>query len=198
MRTKTILCFGMAVVVAGVALNAYGAQALPAGETVNNSWPEWITQETFIEKDGRLIYTGCFMGGADYVLTLRLAKSEAAKSLLESVSIRAQSEFSTALDGYNRRGSDTGRYVTDAIAWTVDNLKVGGIKQRRVFYEKVFDPQSQSYHYNAWVQLTISREDYVKAKTSAAEKLLDKTIREKDKGAKEKALELLKRLRGET
>jgi hypothetical protein len=51
--------------------------------------------------------------------------------------------------------------------------------------------------YNVWVRLEISRADYVKAKTEAAQKLLDKAIREKDQEAKEKALELLERLRQE-
>ena len=137
------------------------------------------------------------MGGADYALTLRLAKSEAMKNLLESIQVKASEEFSSAIHGQNRRDGDLGRYVTDTVAWTVENLCIGGITQDRIYYEQIFDPVSQSFKYNSWVQVGISRADYVKAKTDAAQKLLDKAIRDKDEEAKRKALELLEKLREE-
>ena len=166
-------------------------------KTGQDNRPEWTTKETYIEKDGDLIYTGGIIGGADYALTLRLAKSEATKNLLESIQIKARAEFSSAIHGQNRSDTDLGRYVTDAVAWTVDNLKIGGMRQREIYYEQIFDPVSQSFKYNAWVQLQISKPDYLKAKTAAIEKLLDKAIREKDQEAKESALKLLDKLRQE-
>ena len=166
-------------------------------KTGQDNRPEWTTKETYIEKDGDLIYTGGIFGGADYALTLRLAKSEATKNLLESIQIKARSEFSSAIHGQNRSDTDLGRYVTDAVAWTVDNLKIGGMRQREIYYEQIFDPISQSFKYNAWVQLQISKPDYLKAKTAATEKLLDKAVREKDQEAKQKAMELFEKLRQE-
>ena len=166
-------------------------------KTGQDNRPEWTTKETYIEKDGDLIYTGGIFGGADYALTLRLAKSEATKNLLESIQIKARAEFSSAIHGQNRSDSDLGRYVTDAVAWTVDNLKIGGMRQKEIYYEQIFDPVSQSFKYNAWVQLQISKPDYLKAKIAATEKLRDKAIREKDQEAKEKAMELLGKLRQE-
>ncbi|NQV03620.1 MAG: hypothetical protein HQ542_13300 [Bacteroidia bacterium] len=166
-------------------------------KTGQDNRPEWTTKETYIEKDGELIYTGGIIGGADYALTVRLAKSEATKNLLESIQIKARAEFSSAIHGQNRTDSDLGRYVTDAVAWTVDNLKIGGMRQREIYYEQIFDPVSQSFKYNAWVQLQISKPDYLKAKITATEKLLDKAIREKDQEAKENALKLLDKLRQE-
>ena len=137
------------------------------------------------------------MGGADYTLTLRLARAEATKNLLESIQIKARSEFSSAMQGNNRNQSDIGRYVTDTVAWTVDNIKVRGIRQREIYYEQIFDPASQGFKYNAWVQLEISKADYAKAKVNAAQKLLDKSIREKDEEAKKKGFEVLEKLRQE-
>jgi hypothetical protein len=159
--------------------------------------PEWTTKETFKEENGKLTYSGGVIGGADYVVTLRLAKAEATKNLLESIQIKVLSEFSTAIHGNNRNQNDVGQYVTDAVAWMVENLRLGGIKQREIYYEEAFNRMSQMVEYNVWVRLEISRADYVKAKTDAAQKLLDKAIREKDQEAKEKALELLERLRQE-
>jgi hypothetical protein len=158
--------------------------------------PEWTTQTTFQDNGQDFRFTGGVMGGSDYALTVRLAKSEAVKNLLESVEIKARSEFSSVMHG-NYADDDIGRYVTDAVAWTVDNLRVGGIKQRDIYYEQTFAPGTNYVRYNAWVSLEISKADYVRAKTAAAERLLKKAIREQDAEAKEKALEMLERLRTE-
>ena len=166
-------------------------------KTDQDKRPKWTAKEPFSEDDEGFCFSGGIRGGTDYALTLRLAKAEATKNLLESIQIRAQAEFSSAIHGQNRNDSDLGRYVTDAVSWTVDNLRVSGIKQKEVYYEQVFDPPSQSFKYNAWVQLQISRSDYVMAKRDAAQKLLDKAMRENNQEAKEKALELLEKLRKE-
>jgi len=166
-------------------------------KTGQDNRPRWTTKETFIEQEGKLVYTGGIMGGADYALTLRLAKSEATKNLLESIQIKARGEFSSAIHGQNRTENDLGRYVTDVVGWTVDNVRISGIRQNEIYYERVFDPVNQSFKYNAWVQVGISRADYAKAKTNATEKLLDKAIREKNEEAKQKARELLEKLRKE-
>jgi|GEM_PF-1879724 len=166
-------------------------------KTGQDDRPDWTTKQTFMEQDGDLVYTGGVMGGADYALTLRLARSEATKNLLESIQLKARGEFSSAITGQNRTENDLGRYVTDAVAWTVDNIKISGIRQNEIYYEKILDPMSQSFKYNAWVQVTITRSDYVKAKTDAAQKLLEKAIREKDEEARKKALEILDKLQQE-
>jgi hypothetical protein len=158
--------------------------------------PEWTNQTNFYEDESGIHFSGGVMGGSDYALTLRLAKSEAIKNLLESIEIKARSEFSSVMHG-NYGNDDIGRYVTDAVAWTVDNLRIGGIKQRNIYYEQSFDPVMHRVRYNAWVDLEINKADYNKAKTGAAEKLLNKAIREKDEEAKQKALELLEQLRNE-
>ena len=159
--------------------------------------PEWTSQRPYSEDETTLFFSGGYMGGADYVLTLRLAKAEATKNLLESVEIKARSEFSSAIHGQNRADQDIGRYVTDAVAWTVENLRVAGVKQNRIYYEQVFDPMSQALRYNFWVQLGISKADYAKAKVTAAQRLLDKAVKENDEEAKKKAMELLEKLHEE-
>jgi len=159
--------------------------------------PVWTNQTTFYEDDVGFHFSGGVMGGSDYALTLRLAKSEAIKNLLESIEIKTRSEFSSVMHGNYGKNEDIGRYVTDAVAWTVENLRVSGIKQQDIYYEQTFDPGTQRVRYNAWVNLNINRADYIKAKTGAAEKLLNKAIRERDEEAKQKALELLERLRTE-
>jgi hypothetical protein len=159
--------------------------------------PEWTNQFSYSEDDRGYHFTGGVMGGADYALTIRMAKSEAIKNLLESIEIKARSEFSSVMHGNYGKDESLGRYVTDAVAWTVENLKVSGIRQQAIYYEQHFDPVSQRTRYNAWVNLEIGKVDYLKARVGAAERLLKKAIREKDEEAKEKALELLEKLRTE-
>ena len=159
--------------------------------------PEWTDRTTFYEDDAGFHFTGGVMGGADYALTLRLAKSEAIKNLLESIEIKARSEFSSVMHGNYTRGEEIGRYVTDAVAWTVENLRVGGIREKEIYYEEVFDPMTRRASYNAWVSLEIGRDEYIKAKTTAAEKLLRQAVRDGNEEAKKKALELLEKLRHE-
>lgn len=158
--------------------------------------PEWTNQVTFQENAQGFQFTGGIMGGSDYAMTLRLAKSEAIKNLLESVEIKVRSEFSSVIHG-NYGNDDLGRYVTDAVAWTVGNLRVNGIKQKDIYYEQTFDPGTHRNRYNAWVKLEIARADYIMAKTKAAQRLLNKAIRENDEEAKEKAQEMLEKLRTE-
>ncbi len=158
--------------------------------------PEWTSRTTFYENDEGLHFTGGVMGGSDYALTIRLAKSEAVKNLLESVEVKARGEFSSVMHG-NYGSDDIGRYVTDAVPWTVENLRIGGISQKSIYYERVFDPIANRLRYNAWVDLAISRADYRTAKTDAADRLLKKAIRDQDAEAKRKALEMLERLRNE-
>lgn len=159
--------------------------------------PQWTTQTTtFYEDEQGFHFTGGVMGGSDYALTLRLAKSEALKNLLESIEIKARSEFTSVMHG-NFTNDAVGRYVNDAIAWTVENIRVHGIRQRDIYYEQSFDPVNHRIRYNTWVRLVLSRADYIRAKTEAAERLLKKAIRDKDEEAKQKARELLDRLQSE-
>jgi len=157
--------------------------------------PDWTSEKPYFEDDVGFHFTAGFMGGADYALTLGLAKSEAMKNLLESIQVKARGEFSSAIHGQNRTDRDLGRYVTDTVAWTVENLRIEGITQDRIYYEQIFDPVSQSLKYNSWVQVGISRADYVRAKLDAAQRLVDKTISDNDQEAKSRAMELLEKLR---
>ncbi len=173
------------------------AKPVMVTKTGSDNRPSWCNESRFQETDTGFLFSGGFMGGADYALTLRLAKGEATKNLLESVEIKARSEFSSAFHGANRKSADTGRYVTDAVAWTVENLRVQGIREREIYFEQVFDPMRQAFLYNAWVKLEIPRGDYLRAKVAASERLVEKTTQEKDHEAREKALEMLNTLRGE-
>ena len=176
---------------------AQNYEAYVMTRTGENNRPDWTSEKVFIEDDAGLRFTGGYIGGADYTVTLRLAKSEATKNLLESIEIKTRGEFGSAMHGENRNEEDIGRYVTDAVAWMVENLRIRGIRQKEIYYEQVLDPLSQEVRFNAWVQVQIQKQDYMKAKVDAARRLVKRTIQENDDEAREKALELLEKLEEE-
>ncbi len=171
--------------------------ATSAGPTVEKPSPRpaWVDGDSFSEDDRGLYMVAAFMGGADYNMTIRLAKAEAMKNLLESVEVKARGEFSSAMHGGNRQTNDVGRYVTDTVGWVVENLRVRGVRQRQVYVEHVAVPGYQATKYNAWVRVEISKADYEQAKLDAANRLLAKAVRENDAEAKEKACQLLDKLK---
>ena len=204
---KTILLtLGCCIVLAGCGSSKHVKVAQSMAEmhkpivmtkTGNDNRPSWCTQDTSWEKDGSLYYSGGYMGGADYSLSIRLAKSEAIKNLIESVSIKAREEFSHSMHGSNMAPEDIGRYVTDSVGWTVENLQIGGIYQKGMYYEQVFHPSRMTPAYNAWVLVEIARADYVRAKVDAAQKLVQKSIKENNAEARKKAEDILQELKEE-
>ena len=157
--------------------------------------PAWVEGDTFAEDDRGLYMVAAFMGGADYTMTLRLAKAEAMKNLLESVEVKARGEFSSAMHGGNRQANDIGRYVTDTVGWVVENLRVRGVRQRQVYVEQASAPGANSAKYNAWVRVEISKADYEQARLDAANRLLAKAVRDNDAEVKERACKLLEQLK---
>ena len=155
--------------------------------------PAVVAVSTFHETETTLYFTGEFIGGPDQAIALRLAKAEAIKGLLEATGIKARSEFSTAMQAISA-SSQVERHVTDAVAWTVENLSVSGIKQRSAQYERTWDPASQSFKYNAWVRIEISKTDYLRARLGAARHLLQTVTQKRDHGTEEAARRMLKEL----
>jgi hypothetical protein len=166
-------------------------------KTKHDKRPKWCTKEIYWEKGDKMYYSGGYIGGVDYSLSVRLAKSEAIKNLIESTSLKAYEEFSHTIEGTGMGPDDINRYVIDSVAWTVENLKFSGIKQKELYFEEVFDPIAMKPMYNIWVLLEISRTDYLKAKMSAAQKQLEKSKRDNNRDAKRKTEEILRLLNQE-
>jgi len=88
-----------------------------------------------------------------------------------------------------------GKWVGDGIAFVADSLYISGIQQKEVYYEKVKYNTQYKPHYNIWILCSISADEYLKAKIDAAQRLVNKYQQEKNEEARQKAEELLDRLR---
>jgi hypothetical protein len=158
--------------------------------------PEWTKKSSF-EKDGTIHFSGGFLNGSDYSVSVRCANAEALKVAAQSISQYIRSEFSEYAQGSNTGADGVQRYVEDGIAAFVDNLHIQGIKQKEIYYEETFSAQIMQPTYNVFVMLEISKADYLKTKSDVLRKLRNKFSKENESEAKEKAEKLLEDLKKE-
>ena len=158
--------------------------------------PEWTKKSSF-EKDGTIHFSGGFLNGSDYSVSVRCANAEALKVAAQSISQYIRSEFSEYAQGSNTGADGVERYVEDGIAAFVDNLHIQGIKQKEVYYEETFSALIMQPTYNVFVMLEIPKADYLKTKSDVLRKLRNKLSKENEYEAKEKAEKLLEDLKKE-
>jgi len=159
--------------------------------------PKW-THTTVFEEAGKVYFTGGFVNGADYAVTIRCANAEALKNLVQAISLYIRAEFSDYVQGSNS-AYDHGieRFVEDGIATFAENVHVQGIKQVALYYEELFSPALLQPSFSVFVKLEMSMADYLKAKADILRHLRDRFQSEGEIEAKEKAENLLQELKDE-
>jgi hypothetical protein len=158
--------------------------------------PGW-TKKTVFEEDGRIYFSGGFLNGSDYAVTVRCANAEAVKAVVQSISQYVRAEFSEYAHGSNSPGSGIDRYVEDGIAIFAQNVHLQGVRQREIYYEEVFPPSVMRPAYNIFVMIEMSRADYLKAKADVLQRLRDRLSGAGELEAKRKAERLLEDLKQE-
>ena len=173
-----------------------GKRPVEIKNSLNDTRPDWTHNASF-EKGNTIYFTGGFLKGADYSVSLRCANAEAIKSMVQAVSQYIRAEFSMFTQGSNNIDSGIDRYIQDGIATFTRDLHIQGTRQTESYYEEMYDPVSQNTFYNAWVKLKITKADYLRAKANVVKKLRDDFHTVGEIEAKEKAQELLKDLKGQ-
>lgn len=162
--------------------------------SLNDGRPKWI-HNAYFEDDQNIYFTGGYMNGADYSLTIRLATTDAVEYAMNSIGQFIRTEFSSYVQGSNVSGDPLSRYVVDGLAGFTRGLHVSGFKRNAVYYEENFNPNVMKPSYNAWVQLQISRPEYLKAKSDALRQVRDRFKKDGEVEAKKKAEQLLEDLK---
>ena len=152
--------------------------------------PAWTKQSSYSD-DANIYFTGGYLNGADYPLTVRTANVEAIKVACQGISQFIRAEFSGYIQGTNQAGDRLDRFVSDGIATFTRALHVQGVRQTDIYYEETFSPSVAQPAYNVWVKLEMSKVDYMHAKAKALRSLRGQFERDGDIEAKEKAQELL-------
>jgi hypothetical protein len=84
------------------ALEAYEIQKPVQVRTSNDDKrPKWTKQTAFEDDSGMLYFSGGFLSGADYPVTVRCANAEALKVAVQSISQFIRSEFTQYVKGSN-------------------------------------------------------------------------------------------------
>ena len=161
------------------------------------SRPEW-TKKTVFENDGKVYFSGGFLNGSDYSITIRCANSEALKVALQGISQFIRTEFSAYVQGSNTDSESVERYIEDGIATFSKNLHVQGLRQTEIYYEEMFSASMMQPSYNVWVRIEMNKADYLKAKADALRKLRDNFTKTGQFQAKDKAERLLEELKKES
>ncbi|MFC1812583.1 hypothetical protein ACFL03_07815 [Thermodesulfobacteriota bacterium] len=158
--------------------------------------PQW-TKKTVVEEDGNIYFSGAFLNGSDYSVTIRCANAEALKVVVQAISNFVRVEFSEHVQGSNTGTDGVDRWVSDGIATIADNLHLLGVRQKEVYYEELYDPTINASIYNVFVKLEIPKIDFLNAKAEAVRRLRDKFASAGEMEAKEKAEKLLEELKSE-
>lgn len=156
--------------------------------------PDWV-HETSFEKDGKMCFSGGFLNGTDYAVTIRCANAEALKVAIQDISQYIRSEFTGYVQGSNTNGDPVERYVEDGLASFANNIHTQGIRQAEVYYEEVISSSVMRPTFNVFVRLEMSKADYLKAKADVLRQLRDRFDRNRQIAAKKKAEKLLDALK---
>jgi len=158
--------------------------------------PEW-TFKSMDEDEENVYFSGSFMNGSDYPLSVRCANAEALKVATQSIGQFIRTEFSEYVEGSNQAGYEVNRFVEDGIAVLTKNLHMQGLRQTEIYYEEIFSPAVMQPAWNVWVRLQMLKADYLHAKAEALRQLRDRFESQGQKQAKEKAESLLESLKNE-
>ena len=162
-----------------------------------DSRPDW-TKKTVFEDEGKVFFSGGFLNGSDYSVTIRCANAEALKVALQGISQFIRAEFSSYVQGSNTGAGGVERYVEDGIATFSKNLHVQGIRQKEIYYEEMFSTALMQPTYNVWIRLEMDKADYFKAKADVLRKLRNEFAKTGQMQAKDKAEKLLEELKRES
>lgn len=135
--------------------------------------PNWLGAP-YREKGDFIYFAGRAAGVADEGLGMRQAKAAALQNLIESVRVRARSEFSEAVRGENALAGSASRYLESVVAWTTESLAVSGAIPIEQYTEKVRERtlDGVAYRYNCHVLLRLPKEEYFRARQDAAQRAL--------------------------
>ena len=142
-------------------LEAYELQKPVVVQTSNSDDRPDLTKNSASKSDSKMYFSGGFLNGSDYSLTVRCANAEAIKVAVQGIGQYIRTEFTGYVQGSNTGSGDVERYIEDGIAVFANNLHVQGIKQKEVYYEELFSAQVMRPTYNVWVQLEMSKADFI-------------------------------------
>ena len=145
------------------------------------------------EKDARF-FLGFSDQAKDHDVALRVAELEGRKHIIEAIGTDIRVEGTRGLSGPEKES--VGRFLEESMAYLTNNMRLSGAILQETYWEKWARSGygDVSYYYKAYVIVRISREDYERARTAAADALIGKAAQERNLQAERAARDAKKRL----
>lgn len=154
----------------------------------NNIWSE-------DEKDAKY-FLGFSAEAHDQDVALRVAELEGRKHIIEAIGMDIRVEGTRGLSGPEKES--VGRFFEEATSWLTDNMRLSGAILQETYWEKWarMGDSRVSYFYKAYGIVRISKEDYTRAMSAAADSLIGQAAQDRNiaaeraaRGAKQRLLE---------
>ena len=166
----SVFILGLLTANCGSSKPAIGTETVVERST--SSKPDWILSG-LKSNNNMLFFSGGVTGVYDQSLGFRQARADAIAKAVEGIKVRARTEFTQATQGVNVSSSKIGRFVSDAVSFTADNVNLSGIQASERYYERIERVKSNGveYSYNCYVLLQIPVESYKNATDIALNKI---------------------------
>jgi hypothetical protein len=175
---KSISCLLVIVSIASLTgLTGCGKKTgTPAGKTKiversHRNRPSWTSKIT--TEDRTNYYYSGMASGRDYALSVRLAKAEGVKNMVEAIESKVRTEF-TSVTTEIAKDAQVARFIEDGISMLSENVRVRGLTYNEVYYEKSEKALKDAveYYYDVWARISIKKEDYVEARKEVVERMI--------------------------
>ena len=199
---KKLLITGMIVVATALVFQGCGgklAGVKGAEELVETSGkkPKMVARNIWFEeeKDAKF-FLGFSDQAKDHDVALRVAELEGKKHIIEAIGTDIRVEGTRGLSGPEKES--VGRFFEESMAYLTNNMRLSGAILQETYWEKWARSGygDVSYYYKAYGIVRISREDYERARTMAADALIGKAAQEVNlqaeraaRGAKQRLVE---------
>ena len=199
---KKLFITGLIVVATALALQGCGGKLTGlkgAEELVETSGkkPSMVSKNLWFEEDkDTRFFLGFSDQAKDHDVALRVAELEGKKHIIEAIGTDIRVEGTRGLSGPEKES--VGRFFEESMAYLTNNMRLSGAILQETYWEKWARSGygDVSYYYKAYGIVRISREDYERARTMAADALIGKAAQEVNlqaeraaRGAKQRLVE---------
>jgi len=157
--------------------------------------PKMVSKNLWFEeeKDARY-FLGFSAETHDQDVALRVAELEGRKHIIEAIGTDIRVEGTRGLSGSEKES--VGRFFEESMAYLTNNMRLSGAILQETYWEKWARSGygDVSYYYKAYGIVRISREDYERARTMAADMLIGRAAQERNLQAERAAREAKQRL----
>lgn len=160
--------------------------------------PEWLNTPTF--KDNSNIYViGEMSKCKDRAFGLNQAYADGLRKLMNMMINDAKTQSAQVLKGSNVDEGDVEKYSEFAVAWISQTYTIGNVENLESYWEKirVITSSGETYYYNCYTKLKISKHDFNMALVGAFANMKKKAKEGNNKTVEDIADKLIKDLENE-